>query len=88
MYDAILGDMIGAPYEFCYPPMKSKRFPLFAERSPGEGAYWFTDDTLGCITGAVAEAYYGEPEELIFACRSRLPADLLEVVDFFYARVN
>ena len=47
MYGAILGDMIGSPYEFgC--SMKSKDFPLFI---PGSR---FTDDTV--MTVAVAEA--------------------------------
>ena len=47
MYGAILGDMIGAPYEFdrgC----KTKEFPLFIEDSQ------FTDDSV--MTIAVAEA--------------------------------
>ena len=47
MYGAILGDMIGAPYEFDK-GRKTKDFPLFAEKSR------FTDDTV--MTIAVAEA--------------------------------
>lgn len=47
MYGAILGDMIGAPYEFDR-GNKSKDFPLFQPRSH------FTDDTV--MTIAVAEA--------------------------------
>jgi len=47
MYGAILGDMIGAPYEFDRSP-KTKDFPLFIERSH------FTDDSV--MTIAVAEA--------------------------------
>ena len=47
MYGAILGDMIGAPYEFGG-SMKRKDFPLFI---PGSR---FTDDTV--MTVAVAEA--------------------------------
>ncbi len=47
MYGAILGDMIGAPYEFDRSG-KTKDFPLFVERSH------FTDDTV--MTIAVAEA--------------------------------
>ena len=39
MYGAILGDMIGSPYEFDQ-GNKSKDFPLFSERST------FTDDTV------------------------------------------
>ncbi len=47
MYGAILGDMIGAPYEFDRGG-KTKDFPLFTEESK------FTDDTV--MTVAVAEA--------------------------------
>lgn len=48
MYGAILGDMIGSPYEFDM-GNKSKEFPLFSERST------FTDDTV--MTIAVAEVF-------------------------------
>ena len=47
MYGAILGDMIGAPYEF-NKGNKSKKFPLFCRQSQ------FTDDSV--MTIAVAEA--------------------------------
>ena len=40
-------------------------------------------DTLTCIAGSVAEAFYGVPEELKAECRARLPQDLLEVLDRF-----
>lgn len=48
MYGAILGDMIGSPYEFDMGD-KTKEFPLFSDRST------FTDDTV--MTLAVAEAF-------------------------------
>lgn len=47
MYGAILGDMIGAPYEFDRSP-KVKDFPLFSRGSE------FTDGSV--MTIAVAEA--------------------------------
>ena len=47
MYGAILGDMIGAPYEFDR-GNKTKEFPLFSRESE------FTDDSV--MTIAVAEA--------------------------------
>ena len=47
MYGAILGDMIGAPYEFDR-GRKTKDFPMFTDESQ------FTDDTV--MTIAVAEA--------------------------------
>ena len=59
MYGAILGDMIGAPYEFDR-GSKSKQFPLFCRESE------FTDDTV--MTIAVAEALMnslGKTDEVI-----------------------
>ena len=40
-------------------------------------------DTLTCIAGSIAEAYYGVPEEMKGECRKRLPIDMLEVIDLF-----
>lgn len=37
-------------------------------------------DTLTCIAGSMAEAFYGVPEWLRQECRSRLPGDLLEIL--------
>ena len=48
MYGAMLGDMIGCPFEFDQGD-KTKDFPLFCEDSQ------FTDDTV--MTAAVAEAF-------------------------------
>lgn len=64
MYGAILGDIIGSPYEFDM-GNKSKDFPLFSTESH------FTDDTV--MTVAVAEALLDAPDngEVI---RSRLIA--------------
>ena len=50
MYGAILGDMIGSPYEFDK-GKKTKDFPMFIEESH------FTDDTV--MTIAVADALLG-----------------------------
>ena len=47
MLGAVLGDIIGSPYEFDWNNIKSTDFPLFCERSQ------FTDDTV--MTLAVAE---------------------------------
>lgn len=38
-------------------------------------------DTLTCIAGSIAEAFYGVPDDLKLACRNRLPEDMLEVLD-------
>lgn len=54
MYGAILGDIIGCPYEFDR-GKKTKDFPLFSEES------CFTDDTV--MTLAVAEAFMDAPED-------------------------
>ena len=68
MYGAILGDIIGSPYEFDR-GRKTKEFPLFSESCE------FTDDTV--MTIAVAEAFMdvrtGEDEDLT---RDRLSAYL------------
>ena len=54
MYGAILGDIIGSPYEFDM-GSKTKEFPLFSKRST------FTDDSV--MTIAVAEAFLGVPDD-------------------------
>ena len=61
MYGAILGDMIGAPYEFDQ-GNKSKDFPMFIEQSQ------FTDDTV--MTIAVAEALLDHKDDTLDAIRS------------------
>jgi ADP-ribosylglycohydrolase len=44
-------------------------------------------DTMACIAGGIAEAFYGGVPEVIEAeVRSRLPEDLLDIVDRFRAR--
>ncbi|WP_337676146.1 ADP-ribosylglycohydrolase family protein, partial [Dysosmobacter sp.] len=48
MYGAILGDIVGSPYEFDCNNYKAKDFPLFSQRSE------FTDDTVMML--AVAKA--------------------------------
>ena len=40
-------------------------------------------DTLTCIAGGIAEAYYGIPDEIAEECRKRLPEDMLAVIDRF-----
>lgn len=51
MFGAILGDMIGSPYEFDM-GNKSKEFPLFSKRSS------YTDDTV--MTIAVADVFLND----------------------------
>ena len=45
-------------------------------------------DTLTCIAGAIAEGFYGVPEELKQECRNRLPEQLLKVLLKFDAFLN
>ena len=40
-------------------------------------------DTLTCIAGSIAEAFYGVPDELKAECRSRVGADMREILDRF-----
>ncbi len=40
-------------------------------------------DTLTCIAGSMAEAFYGVPEELKEECRKRITPDMKEVLDRF-----
>ena len=42
-------------------------------------------DTLTCIAGGMAEAFYGVPEAMVSEARKRLPEDMLSVVDRFSA---
>jgi len=42
-------------------------------------------DTLACITGSVAEAFYGSvPDAIAWEARKRLPPEFLELIDKFY----
>lgn len=38
-------------------------------------------DTLTCIAGSIAEAFYGVPDNLKEECRKRLTPEMLEVLD-------
>ena len=40
-------------------------------------------DTLACITGGIAEAFYGMPQELRDETLKRLPEDILEGYELF-----
>lgn len=43
-------------------------------------------DTLGCIAGSIAEAFYGVPEELKRECEARITADMLAALRRFEER--
>ena len=40
-------------------------------------------DTLTCIAGGIAEAFYGIPDHILAECIRRLPDDMLSVIDRF-----
>ncbi len=42
-------------------------------------------DTLGCITGSIAEAYYGQvPQEIVAETMKRLPEEFKKIIEKFY----
>ncbi len=43
-------------------------------------------DTLTCIAGAIAEAYYGVPDKLKKECENRLPKEMLDVLYEFESK--
>ena len=45
-------------------------------------------DTLTCIAGGIAEAFYGVPDDMKAECRNRLVPDMLEVLDRFIEKIQ
>lgn len=45
-------------------------------------------DTLTCIAGSIAEAFYGIPDELVDECKARLPEDMLSVEKRLYSLIR
>ena len=46
-------------------------------------------DTMACIAGGIAEAFFGGvPDEIAAGVRARLPGEFLGVIDEFYRRVG
>jgi ADP-ribosylglycohydrolase len=46
-------------------------------------------DTMACVTGGIAEAFYGDIACVIIAeTKKRLPSDLLDIIDQFEQRIN
>ena len=70
MYGAILGDIIGSPYEFDHNNIKTKDFPLFSKYSE------FTDDSV--MTIAIAEAVMQFDIEDGFEALSRLATQSMQ----------
>lgn len=45
-------------------------------------------DTLTCIAGSMAEAFYGVPDDLTSECRARVTPDMAAVIDRFYNTIS
>ena len=45
-------------------------------------------DTIACIAGSIAEAYYGIDEEYVKEVYARLPEDLVKILDDFHESVK
>ena len=45
-------------------------------------------DTIACIAGSMAEAFYGVPEELKTECRRRLDENIIAVLDRFTEKIG
>ena len=45
-------------------------------------------DTLTCIAGSIAEAFYGVPKEMKKECLDRIPDEFIEVLKDFYSMIN
>lgn len=94
MLGAIVGDTVGSIYEF--ENTKDYNFEMFTDRSGYTDdsimtmavAYWLLKDsehkyeTLACITGGIAEAFYGEiPEEMILETKRVFPQIFHKILD-------
>ena len=44
-------------------------------------------DTMACIAGSIAEAYYGMPDDLIIKIKEYLPSEMLDIIDIFKNRI-
>ena len=71
MLGAIIGDIVGSVYE--WDNIKTKDFHLFSHKC------FFTDDTV--MTGSIAEAAYGIPEDIAEKGLSYLDETLRSVYD-------
>lgn len=43
-------------------------------------------DTLACISGGIAQAFYGIPPSIASEVRRRLPSEFLRIIDAFAGR--
>ena len=45
-------------------------------------------DTLTCLNGAFAEAYYGLPEQIWDQAKEFIPGEMITIIDKFYGRLQ
>ena len=52
-------------------------------------SYGSDADTIGAMTGAIAEAYYGKvPQQLAEFCITKLPEKQQKLIDEFYKKIR
>lgn len=92
MIGAIAGDIIGSVYERF--PIKTKDFALFVSDSYEDAvrnavSLGGDSDTLACITGGIAEAFYGEvPSSIRDKVKEILTPDLWEITEKFCSDIS
>ena len=74
MLGAILGDIVGSPYEFDH---------SFEDALRNAVSLGGDSDTLACITGGIAEAFYGMSSELQQETLKRLPEEMRAAYELF-----
>ena len=91
MFGAIAGDIIGSVFE--HRPVKSVSLLSFFESDDFEAAVRKAislggdSDTMACIAGGIAQAYYGSiPAGIVKEVRARLPGEFLTIIDEFNER--
>lgn len=45
-------------------------------------------DTIACMAGGIAEAYYGIPEEIAATAKAKLPLEMQLIIEETYSRLN
>jgi ADP-ribosylglycohydrolase len=87
MLGAIAGDVIGSVHEWT--ATKTKEFPLFVRGSMYSISLGGDADTLACITGVVAEAYYGGvPRDIAERVMGLLDERIAAVIEQFQRRFS
>ena len=77
----------------CYETLNNCLYALFSSKSFEEAikkvlSYGGDTDTNACIVGAMAEALYGVPDELIEQAKEKLPNEFIELLEEAYNKKN